>query len=632
MAALALAPFPLPAQQRTTEGGTIPFKLSYVGYKFVESTEEDCPDMRPNGSETLTAQLRLVSAEAGVSYLYEGTGRFSADIDACGLTPNREDPGEVYDRGDVPGDFHGDNFLGCKVTTAVPEHAVRVRVEVDMVDPRRPNYVKVEWEPEGTAPSPKVTSGCEPAYHAGYVKQANATYRRDQRRQITEYDLLPRLAPGGELRTGVYRVTEDEGLTITVGEETEEEKVRLAIVGPACACLEGEKVPGATVKYTGEASPGGGSFGPFTVTSAGAAPKVIQNAGGALVLEPGRGTGSVTLLASYTRKGKRSTVSRSVSFCVIDSVRIADGERDFAFDDASPGLLGVPAVRSRALYNGADASAELAWTFERIGPPGETTMTPANPRGGAVTVEYRGLPSLNGAFGRKSIEVRLRKGDCDCARKADFRAFYSPTAANHPAAGADALGEQPVPNWYYYHAQTTALRGIERVAFARQRTSSDGKPAIGQFDEASGRVYLTARLWSVGCQPAVPRNGKPVPLKSGGGNSGIDCVAETARHEDRHRRDDAEWWPGGYALRGDPDLDRVPAAVEAKRPGCRDELTVPPGGTAKTCDERPFLEVSDREINAYWTGWAWPKGSADAEDWACGPLGKQWKGGINCAE
>lgn len=632
-ATIFLAPFPVQAQQRPAAGGgTIPLKISYVGYKFVESTEEDCPDMRPNGQEVLTAQVRLVDAEKGVSYSYEGTGRFSADIDACGLTPNREDPGEVYDRGNVAGDFHGDNFLGCKVTTVLPEHAVRVTVEVNMVDAQRPNYVTVEWEAAGPPPGTKVSTGCEPAYHAGYVKQMAETYRRPQRRQITDYDLLPQLAPGGELRRGVYRSADEEGLTITVGEETEEQKVTLAIDGPACACLDGEKVPGKTVTYTAQATPGGGSFGPFGISAAGTAPKVIRNSGGTLVLEPGRATGAVTLVAEYTRQGKRSTVSKAVSFCVIDSIRIADGERDFAFDDASPGLLGVPATRSHALYNGADASAELGWTFERIGPPGETTMTPADPRGGTVTVEYRGLPALNGAFGKKRVDVRLTKGDCDCARHAEFRAFYSPTATNHPAAGADALGEQPVPNWYYYHAQTAALRGVGRVAFARQRTSSDGKPAIGQFDEASGLVYLTARLWAAGCQPAVPRTGKPVPLKAGGGNSGIDCVAETARHEDRHRRDDAEWWPTGYSLTGDHDLDRVPAAVEATRPGCRDEVTVPPGRTAKTCDERPFLEVSDREINAYWTGWAWPKGSASAEDWACGPLGKQWKAGINCAE
>ena len=249
---------------------------------------------------------------------------------------------------------------------------------------------------------------------------------------------------------------------------------------------------------------------------------MIRNAGGTLVLEPGPATGAVTLVAEYTRKGKRSTVSKAVSFCVIDSIRIADGERDFAFDDASPGLLGVPRARTRALYNGADASAELGWSFERIGPRDETTMAPASPRGGTVTVQYRGLPSLNGAFGRKNIEVRLKKGDCDCARSASFRAFYSPTATNHPADGADALGEQPVPNWFYYHAQTSALRGIGRVAFARQRTCSDGKPAIGQFDEASGLVYLTTRLWSVGCQPAVPRGGKPIP-------------AQGRRRQQRHR-------------------------------------------------------------------------------------------------
>jgi hypothetical protein len=198
---------------------TISIRLAYVGFKFVESTPEDCPGMRPGGKEVLTAELRLVSASPE-HYLYVGSGRFSADIDGCGLTPNRQDPG-MWQNNEQPGGFKGDNFLGCKVTTVVPEHPVRVRVEIDMVDARRPNYVEIEWEPAGGPVDVRVSTGCEPAYEAGYVTGIPKEYRRRQRRQVTDYDLLPRLAPGGRLREGVYRSVDDEGLTITVGGEIE---------------------------------------------------------------------------------------------------------------------------------------------------------------------------------------------------------------------------------------------------------------------------------------------------------------------------------------------------------------------------------------------------------------------------
>lgn len=45
-----------------------------------------------------------------------------------------------------------------------------------------------------------------------------------------------------------------------------------------------------------------------------------------------------------------------------------------------------------------------------------------------------------------------------------------------------------------------------------------------------------------------------------------------------------------------------------------------------TCQRRPFQDVTDAEINAYYQGWTWPIGSVDGEDWSCGELSKQWTG------
>jgi hypothetical protein len=404
------------------------------------------------------------------------------------------------------------------------------------------------------------------------------------------------------------------------------------INGPPCACVEGEKVPGARVTWSARASRGGGSFAAFAVEPKGTAPKVLENTGGAtgarVTLEPARGSGGVTLRARYTLNGRTVSATRDVEFCVMDSIQMVDGERDFAFDDATPGVLTVMNARSRATFNGADASPELAWTFEQIGARAMTTMKPENPTGGNVTVTYTGLPEYNAAFGAKRVEVALRKGSCNCRRESAFRAFYSPTARNHPPpAPGFAPGEAPVPNWYYYYSQTPAIAGVPDVRYARRRISSDSKgEALGQFDDKDGIVYLTDRLWQSFCRRTVPR-GKPIVYDNSAGNEGIDCVAETVRHEAHHRAEWAEWWPKppGYLLPADPDGDGVPLLVESKHPGCSSIKSF-------SCDERPFTDVGDREISAYWVGWQWQTASLDAQDWACGPKGKQWKRGLGCAE
>jgi hypothetical protein len=136
------------------------------------------------------------------STVYAGTGRFSADIDGCGLTPNRKDPGGTGN-GSGFGGFNGDNFLGCKVTTVAPEREVRVTMEVLAYDD--PQYLKIEWQPVGRAPDVRVTSGCEAAWHAEQVKDLSAEYGREQRTEITDLDALQKIVLRGGLRPGTYQ-------------------------------------------------------------------------------------------------------------------------------------------------------------------------------------------------------------------------------------------------------------------------------------------------------------------------------------------------------------------------------------------------------------------------------------------
>jgi hypothetical protein len=72
-------------------------------------------------------------------------------------------------------------------------------------------------------------------------------------------------------------------------------------------------------------------------------------------------------------------------------------------------------------------------------------------------------------------------------------------------------------------------------------------------------------------------------------------------------------------LFSDPDLDQVPNWVELAEPGCSPV-------SSHSCTARPFAEVGDAEMNAYWTGWTWALGSANSEDWSCGAFAKQFHG------
>jgi hypothetical protein len=170
----------------------------YTGFKFVDSTAEDCPSMRPNGSEVLTARVRLLRTRDGSTF-YGGTGRFSADIDGCGLTPNREDPGATTGGGF--GGFNGDNFIGCKVTTVAAARDVRVTLELQVYEElkNQPRSLEISWEPSGTPPDPRITSTCEGPWHAKYAGSITREYR-ENRMEITDPDVLQKIAAGRTLR------------------------------------------------------------------------------------------------------------------------------------------------------------------------------------------------------------------------------------------------------------------------------------------------------------------------------------------------------------------------------------------------------------------------------------------------
>ncbi|MGE3276852.1 MAG: hypothetical protein AB7O67_17205 [Vicinamibacterales bacterium] len=421
---------------------------------------------------------------------------------------------------------------------------------------------------------------------------------------------------------GQFQVAGTETVTWSLTRVTPPSTPRVTIRGPECGCLDPDRPEGTSFRFSAFAAPGGGEFSSFTVTAEGAAPEILVNDGGeqpALELLATRDTGAVTLDITYERDGRTiKAPSRRVEFCLVEPVEIVGGTHDYAFDGR--GMLTVQA-RGRAWHNGQDVSGQLRWEAEAMGRPTRLETTPFDGVGQDITFRYQGLPEANADFGQKRITARSREGRCACERETRVRAFFDPEARTHP-------GQEDVPNWFHYWRQTPAAAAVRPVLhYVPVVRDRDGRIVLALYEGETGRIFVGDLIPTpLGCRPAVSAPGAPPVSRERA--TGLDCFAETLRHEVQHRDDAIEWWgdAAGPASAGmtvmwqDFDSDQVPNRVESQLPGC--SVT-----SQMSCDARPFDDVTDAEIRAYYTGWTWPLGSLNREDWSCGPLAKQWSGG-----
>jgi len=263
-------------------------------------------------------------------------------------------------------------------------------------------------------------------------------------------------------------------------------------------------------------------------------------------------------------------------------------------------------IEAEARVSG-NCSEAATWDVESIG----ESQRRFDPEGASnhVVIAFEGLPAANADFGRKRITARA----CGKSASVIVEVFFDPQLKSHPGVGR---GE--TPNWFFYWSQTSAGRGYS-PSYAAQRTSFTGKDTVGQYDYAEDKVFVTDKIMTKSCRARVAALG-------GKESKGIDCFAETVRHETQHRRERWKWWGSVNPLalnafeRGatDQDWDLVPDLVEdelAKSKGCNKRLK-------RSCDGRAFDDAIDVEMNTYWVGWEWPVGSADKEDWSW--CGKQW--------
>lgn len=323
--------------------------------------------------------------------------------------------------------------------------------------------------------------------------------------------------------------------------------------------------------------------------------------------------------------GKKVPAERKEPVTIV-IVKPKNGEQ-FAFDDDEPDTLKIEA---EAKVTG-DCDDAPTWEVEEVG----ESEKRLDPEGASheVTIRFKGLPAENSHFGKKRITARA----CGKSAAVTVETFFSPEEKNHPGKGG---GE--TPNWFYYWGKTRAGGGAANdLKYTKNIPASNraGDLVIGRFDPSDQRILLSDQvftlasctdrvLWGTGDPGGAARRGVDVRPATG-----IDCFAEVIMHEWQHRVEYYNW-------RGeDLDEDGVPHDVEAVTRGCvDDDLNIVDlmGKTADwerswySCARRPFNDVTDREIDAYYAGWKWPIDKAKHEDWSW--CGKQWKDASLCPD
>lgn len=201
-----------------------------------------------------------------------------------------------------------------------------------------------------------------------------------------------------------------------------------------------------------------------------------------------------------------------------------DGQNEFTFNNASPGVLTIN-FKAKVTPNTVDLNKvkdKVFFTVANVG--GSPTWDAANPGGKSsisgtdlvAKANFSGLPANNTDFGTKKVELKF---DGNIIESPNIEVFFNRDATNHPG------GQAGSPNWFQYWG---SISGVANLIY--------GGAGSGQFGEVRGMLY-----WSYTAVPekinvymmdASRTEGKSYGV--GKFFSGIDRFMCTSVHERKH--------------------------------------------------------------------------------------------------
>jgi hypothetical protein len=294
-------------------------------------------------------------------------------------------------------------------------------------------------------------------------------------------------------------------------------------------------------------------------------------------------------------------------------------KQKIAYSADSPGVLELDL---KAQVTPAENQNEIQWEIPEI-EGSQKKVEPASEQGPSIHVTYRGLPSQNQAFGKKTIRATVKSGACQAEDEREIQVFFPRDAKNHPG------GE--TPNWFYYWSQTKARVGPAKFGgLIKGCSGGSGRDGtVGYYrNEAFDDFYYICDLKRLGADfrfQTVKWSGN---LPDNVSVTGIDTFAAASRHENAHLRHFKDWWAAHRTSDKFKDTNRngILDSVEEQKDKDGDlvpDLLEPGFGLDPTKKSTFGVADDDEEILTWKAEGEWSIGGADLEDWA--KPGKQWK-------
>ncbi len=315
------------------------------------------------------------------------------------------------------------------------------------------------------------------------------------------------------------------------------------------------------------------------------------------------------------------------------------------FSEATPG---VAKIELEAGGLPPELAERIVWSApEKAG--SELTFDPPTRMGKRMRVTYTRLPQSNGSFGATAITATLETDTCGTLTATrEVRLYFPRDARNNPTGN--------VPNYYYYWLQTPAGQGLidgQTVRYMHRQLECGENPKWLGYHPRDTRLsvptdpmsqpLLVGRDLIFACDfhkyddiyPGHPSKNFYMEPKLATGITweGIDTFAVILRHEKAHMEHWRDWWnpTGGYPKGGyyDANNNKHRDPNEPVRDG--DEDFIPDAREAalgydpqeKNTMAIPGDDMFDEHHLTYDIGEKWPRGSANAQDWA--KPGMQWQ-------